>query len=400
MDTLLNRYRNVTILLLVIFAQLVLLGYQVKSDRDVRMIRMWAVTAVTPLARALESVRSNTVGFVENYFVLWQIRQEYQRMRVELGRLKLENQFLKSELATAERARALSAFQARTPSRMIGARVIATGAGGASKMLFVDRGSNSGVEKGMAVVTPDGIVGKVVAAFPTASQVLLITDPGFAAGVMSQKHQVKGTLKGLGRPTCRVDYVSDEELVEVGEWIYTSGDDRIFPKGFPVGVVKVVHPGNPFKEIVVDPTGAQRGLEEVLILLEGVHQVLPEVQAAGTSIYVGPAPPADAKKAADPNLKRTGATEADRLREHYKEVGAAQGHKFGEGTPGSKTPDFNLKPESEQPGSKPAKASNQPDAQSTTAVGLSPPPLTATTTASPAAKKSAPARQAPPDPLQ
>ena len=56
-------------------------------------------------------------------------------------------------------------------------------------MVFVDRGSGSGVEKGMAVVTPDGIVGKVIAAYPTASEVMLITDPDFAAGVVSQKNR-------------------------------------------------------------------------------------------------------------------------------------------------------------------------------------------------------------------
>ena len=78
------------------------------------------------------------------------------------------------------------------------ARVIATGAGTGSKVVFVDRGSNSEVEKGMAVVTPDGIVGKVIASFPGASEVLLITDSSFAAGVISQKNRVHGILKGRG----------------------------------------------------------------------------------------------------------------------------------------------------------------------------------------------------------
>ena len=91
----------------------------------------------------------------------------------------------------------------------------------------------------MAVVTPDGIVGKVLASYPTASQVLLITDPNFAAGVISQKHHARGTLKGQGYADCKVEYVQNEEKVEPGEWFYTSGDDRIFPKGFPVGVTRV-----------------------------------------------------------------------------------------------------------------------------------------------------------------
>ena len=128
---------------------------------------------------------------------------------------------------------------------MIAARVIGTATGASTSAVFVDRGSTSGVEKGMAVVTPDGIVGKVLAAYPTASQVLLVTDPGFAAGVVSQKNHVHGILKGLGHGNCRVDYVQNEEKVETGEWFYTSGDDRIFPKGMPVGKVTVARAGQP-----------------------------------------------------------------------------------------------------------------------------------------------------------
>ncbi|MGB9605357.1 MAG: rod shape-determining protein MreC, partial [Bryobacteraceae bacterium] len=280
-----GRYRNLSVLLALIFAQLLLLAYQVKSDQDVRLIRVWAVTAVTPLARLLEAVRSGIESFFESYVWLHNAAVENRRLRAELGRLKLENQYLKSELATAERARALAVFQARNPSKTVAARVIGAGVGATSRVVFVDCGSTSGVMRGMAVITPDGIVGKVVAVFPTASQVQLITDPTFAAGVISEKHRVRGTLKGQGHGACRVDYVQAEQKVEVGEWFYTSGDDRVFPRGLPVGVTTAVRDGNPFKEIYVAPSGLQGGLEEVLIVLEGVHLDLPEPGKAHSPIY-------------------------------------------------------------------------------------------------------------------
>src|SRR5579872_3287207 len=260
MDTLLNRYRNITVLLLVIFAQLILLAYQVKNNSDVRLIRVWAVTAVTPLARVIEGARGGTQGFLQNYVFLRDSRAENERMRTELGRLKMENQFLKTELATADRAKALQAFEQRSLSKMIAARIIATATGASASAVFVDRGSTSGIEKGMAVVTPDGIVGKVLAAYPTASQVMLITDPNFAAGVISQKHHARGTLKGKGNADCMVEYIQNEEKVDVGEWFYTSGDDRIFPRGFPVGTARVVRSGQGMKDIYVEPSGIQHGL--------------------------------------------------------------------------------------------------------------------------------------------
>src|SRR5687768_14941207 len=111
MEFLLSRFRNLTVLLIAIMAQLTLLAYQVKSNEDVRLIRVWAVTAVTPLARVLEFVRQNTIGVVEKYFILINVRDDNKQLQTELGRLKMENQFLKSELRTADRAQALQAFQ-------------------------------------------------------------------------------------------------------------------------------------------------------------------------------------------------------------------------------------------------------------------------------------------------
>jgi len=349
-----SRYRNLTVLLLVILAQLLLLGYQVKSNQDVRLIRVWAVTAVTPMARLLEAGRSNTVGFLEDYFLLVGVRDKNRQLESELGKLKLENQFLKTELATADRARALNAFQSRSPSRTIAARIIGTGSSTNSKVVFVDRGSANGILRGMAVITPDGIVGKVIAAYPTASQVLLITDPSFAAGVISQKNLVHGTLKGQGYSTCLVDYVQNEEKVETGEWFYTSGDDRVFPKGLPVGTASVVRFGKTFKEIYVVPSGFQKGFEEVLIVIEGVHQQLPSAQASSQAAPLLPAPPAAAP--ADPTVVTTPAapllnTDADRLRDQYKRVGEAQGHVYG--GVGSRPPDFNIKPSAQPPAAKP-----------------------------------------------
>src|SRR5437764_13402051 len=107
MDSLLNRYRNVTVLVLVIMAQLVLLAYQVKSGSDVRLIRVWAVTGVTPLARTLEGIRSGVTYFLGNYITLRDTTRQNREMREELGRLKMENQYLRTELSTADRAQAL-----------------------------------------------------------------------------------------------------------------------------------------------------------------------------------------------------------------------------------------------------------------------------------------------------
>ncbi len=389
MDSLINRYRNVTVLLLVICAQLILLAYQVKSNQDVRLIRVWSVTAVTPLARVIEGVRGGTVGVLENYVLLHNLRDENRDMKKELGRLKIENQYLKSELETADRVKALSAFQSRSPSRMAPSRVIGTGTGANSRVVFIDRGSRGGVTRGMAVITPDGIVGKVIAAYPTASQVLLITDPTFAAGVISQKHRIHGMVRGLGYSTCQVDYIQNEERVDAGEQFFTAGDDGVFPKGLPVGAVTVVRQGTPFKQVFLTPSGLQRGTEEVLVVLEGAHQPIPEPQMASTEMHLQP-PPASAEPAtAQPSQPAASGTDADKLRQRYERIGEAQGHAFGQGLPGSRAPNFNLDPDAARPSPKPpATAGAQPTAAPANppASGAAQPPVTGAAPAASAAK--------------
>jgi rod shape-determining protein MreC len=341
MESFLNRYRNITVLLLVIFAQLVLLALQVKNDQDVSVIRVWAITMVTPVARVAEWFRGGSVGFLRSYVLLKDASTENSRLREEVGRLRIENNFLRNELNTADRAKALQLFKAHTPSKLLAANVISMGAGSNSKVVLVNRGTAEGVMRGMAVVTPDGIVGKVIGAYPTASEVMLITDPEFTAGVISQKSQARGIVKGQGNsPLCKVDYVPFEEKVEVGEWFYSSGDDRVFPRGFAVGMAKVVRPGTPFKEIEIEPSGLQHGLEDVLILLETVHQAIPDTPPTNQPVYIAPPPPGVETSNSAPGLAPATGTEADKVRDVYKSVGEAQNHTYGTGPPGSKPPDF------------------------------------------------------------
>ena len=360
MEFFLNRYRNLTVLLVAIVAQLVLLAYQVKSNGEVRLIRVWAVSAVTPLARVIEAGRSGTVHFIRDYFVLLHVREENQRLKSDLDRTKMDNQYLQAELSTADRAKSLAIFQQQSPSKTIAAHVIGNTTGVGAKVVIVDRGTGSGVQKGMAVITPDGIVGKVTSAYPTASFVLLITDPSFAAGVISQKNHVHGTLKGQGYSTVIVDYVQNEQKVEPGEQFFTSGDDRIFPKGLPVGEATVVREGKSYKEIFVTPSGLQNGLEEVLIVTEGVHMAIPEGQATSQAVHLQDPPPAESSDsstidaapgqtstptaaqapAQPPTQSGPLTTDADRLVDQYRKIGEAEKHVYGQS--GGGAPNFNI----------------------------------------------------------
>ena len=337
MDSILNRYRNITVLVMVLAAQLFLLAYQVRSRQDVQTVRSWALSGFIPLSRMADAVRSNTFGVVSNYADLLRVKDENVQVKRALDQLKLENQFLRTELATAERGKALALFLQRTPNRIVAARVVGTVTG--AKAVFVDRGTNDGVQKGMAVITPDGIVGKVSASYPSGSQVILITDASFAAGVISQKNRVHGALKGQGHSTCVIEYIQNEEKVDEGEWFFTSGDDRVFPKGLPVGQVKIARAGKMFfKEVFLIPSGLAQGLEDVLIVLEGVHQSIPDTLESAQPLHLLNPPPAEPKTERERVIRGAISTDADQVFDRYKRIGTVTGHSYGNGG----VPNFNV----------------------------------------------------------
>lgn len=418
METLLTRYRGLIVLVLLLGAQLVMLGVQVRNQQDVRLVRVWAVSAVTPLASILEGIRSGIAGTLASYVDLRHAREQNIELKNQVDTLRRQNEFLKAELATAERADRLLEFKQRIPSRTIAARIIGTNAAPSSQVVFIDRGSSDGLLSGMAVINGAGVVGRVLDVYPNTAQVMLITDPSFAMGVISQKGRVVGTLRGLGQRRCMVDYVESHLMVDKEEWFYSSGDDRVFPRGLPVGPVVAVAPGNSFQDISVQPAGMREGLDEVLVVLEAVHQNVPAVSPVEQPLL---APPVDkatealpevsmgetsaatpeelaAQSQAAPGSGGTGtgatgsgaadtggtggtgsgpagatapmgnparrplATDADRLLERYRRIGEAQNHPYGGGTVATPAPDFNRPPASRPvpPTDGPAASGNAP----------------------------------------
>jgi rod shape-determining protein MreC len=351
MEALLGRYRNLTVLVVVVVAQLLYLAYQVKTNGDERLIRVWAVTAVTPMAGIVEAVRGNTIGFLQDYFILLDVREQNRRLKSDNDKLRMENVYFRNQLATAENARALTMFQAQIPSKTVAARIIGNSTVATAKAVFIDRGSSSGIENGMAVVTPEGVVGKVSATYPLVAQVLLVTDPTFGVGIESQKGRVHGVLN-CSAGKCIVAQIQNEDKVDVGEWFFTSGEDRIFPKGFPVGVASAVQLGQGMKDVKLSLSGAPGGAEEVLVVLQGVHRDIPTVPVVERSnATLLPPPPAEGGPNGQQNPKPQ--TEADKILQRYAQIGKEQNHSYG--AYGSNMPNFNPKAVTPQPGAaKPA----------------------------------------------
>jgi rod shape-determining protein MreC len=150
----------------------------------------------------------------------------------------------------------------------VAAEVIASSPGENSNAIFIDKGSDSGLTTDLAVITPEGVVGKIVAIFPHSAQVLLVVDPSSGVGVTLAQSRVQGILKGSTNAFCDLHYVMNEESVSRGEAVVTSGLDQVYPKGLPVGTVVSVGNGNIYKTITVKPSVDLNRLEMVLVALK------------------------------------------------------------------------------------------------------------------------------------
>jgi rod shape-determining protein MreC len=263
-----SRHKSLVLLAGVILLQVLMLALQIKRDSEGRLIRVWTVGAVSPFERA----GSSGFGWVRDtwrhYFALQNTTRENEQMRRENDTLKLQIAQLQGKAAEADRLAALLNFrQAHAEVPMIAARVIGVGAGTASLTIQLDRGEHAGIRKNMGVITPDGVVGKVVEVYSNASLVLLLSDKESGVGALLADSRIQSPVGGQGEPLLVMKYVPNDDSVNLGERVITSGMDRIFPRDLPVGTVAEIKSGNPFKQIRVKPAANLERLEEVFVLL-------------------------------------------------------------------------------------------------------------------------------------
>src|SRR5580704_2381071 len=229
MESVLGRYRNLCILLGVLFLQVLGLAVQVKrssENESSRLIRIWAVNAVTPFEKGIVWAQHSSGNLWHNYFYLRGVRQENRDLKQQIQQMEIERVRLSEDANQARRLQALLGFKEQFIAKTVAAQVIGSSGSEQSRSVYIDKGANDGLKPDMAVITGDGVVGKILRVFQSTSQVLLLDDQ-------------------------------------------TSGGDQIFPKGLPVGTVTKISPGSElFLNIRVRPAADLSRLEEVLVITQ------------------------------------------------------------------------------------------------------------------------------------
>jgi rod shape-determining protein MreC len=293
MESFLSRYRNLVVLLAILVAQIAGLAVQVRRtsvgrstlDADdpsgVRMIRLWANAVISPPERLAHGTKLGIVGMWSNYFDLVRVRQQNKNLEETIGRLRMEQASLLEDARQGQRLQALMGFQEKYIYATLAAQAYGSSGSDRSHVFYIDKGSRDGLKQDMAVITAEGIVGKVRDVFPHTSQVLAVNDATSGAGVILETTRIRGILKGDAAGQLEIVGVTADQRIKPGENVLTAGGDLIFPRGLQVGSVEKVvrdpdHDG--LIDIVVKPAAHLDRLDEVLIITSTQPRFSPQEQ--------------------------------------------------------------------------------------------------------------------------
>jgi rod shape-determining protein MreC len=191
--------------------------------------------------------------------------------------MRIEQAAIAEDAIEGRRLQALLAFREKYVGSTVAAQVIGASGSDQSRTLTIDKGSRDGLKPDMAVITPDGIVGKLRDVFPTTAQVLEINDQSSGAGVILASTRIRAILRGTVGGSAQIGNLTADSRIKPGEQVLTSGGDQVYPRGLPVGTIQSIAPDpdhQPYTAIVVKPAANLDRVEEVLVIT-GTQSDLP-----------------------------------------------------------------------------------------------------------------------------
>lgn len=224
----------------------------------------------TPVQKSLAAVHRGALSIWTTYLDWQYVRAENRRLREEVQRLRVEALVSTETADENRRLRALLALKSRLPLETITGEIIAREWGGWVRSLTVNRGRGDDVRRLTAVISPDGLVGRVIDVRPGASIVQVLTDPTSTVGAHSLRTRAPGIVEGDPRGTIRFKYMARGGAgLSVGDLVVTSGQGGVFPRGVPIGRVRSIDDRGAalFHYAALEPVVDFARIDEVLLVI-------------------------------------------------------------------------------------------------------------------------------------
>ena len=281
-----GRKRTGVVFVVVLLAQVLLVSVQVQTRSGVPVIEAVSFGAFAKVQGVTSSAVNGVRDVWSNYAELRGAREENEALKGQLAGLEIRLQEQRALAARTVRLQELLELQQAAELPTVAAEVIG---GNPNPMpgireITINRGTADGVQAGMAVMAPRGIVGRVIGQpAARAARVQLLIDRYAAAGALTERTRAGGMVVGREEdPPLAMELVSNLQDVKPGDLVVTSGIDGIYPKGYAIGWVEGAEDGRGlYQTIAVRPAVDFSSLEEVLVVLVPPRPALTDADAPG-----------------------------------------------------------------------------------------------------------------------
>jgi len=261
------RQRPGVVLAAAILLHVALISAQVNTASGLPVLQVVTFGSFSEVQRGTMSLIDGVRGIWTGYIALQQVQEENTALKQELQTVQVRLQQERAEAQRTDNLRQLLELRERANLDTVAAEVIAGAASPDFKTITIDKGSSDSLQTDMAVISPAGVVGRVILPSRRASKVQLLIDRNAAAGALIERTRVQGVVVGTGDGLLHMQYVPGTADVKTGDLVVTSGIDGIFPKGFVIGTIDHADRGaGAYHEIVIRPAVDFSRLEEVLIV--------------------------------------------------------------------------------------------------------------------------------------
>jgi len=261
------RQRTGWLFMAVVVGHILLISTQVSTRRGVPVLEALTFGVFAEVQRAASSGIGSARDVWQNYFALQETRRENEALRTEVAQLRVG---LQQERALAEQSRMLQKLldmKTATPLETTAATVIAGGASPDFRTVTIDKGTGGGLRPDMAVISPAGVVGRIILPTGRAAKVQLLIDRDAAAGAVTERSRAQGVVVGTGT-SLRLDHVPGTADIKIGDRIVTSGIEGIYPKGFEIGQIESFdRRAGEYSAVIIRPAVEFSSLESVLVVL-------------------------------------------------------------------------------------------------------------------------------------
>lgn len=267
-----REYRFQITLFLFILLPIIAIDTSTRAPREYRLYDRWIVGLTSPIQAGIQWTLDRGVSAFQNYVFLLGTRRENLILLDENRKLLNEIASLRETQQENSRLRQLLAFQEKSELQTVVARVIGRDVSSEYRALRLNRGENSGIQKDMAVVTSEGVVGRVLRTTPDTADVVTVVDTLSAVDAIDERSRARGIVEGLSDDLCQLRFALRIDDIAINDVLISSGLGGIFPKGVPVGIVSKVtkQPYGITQDVEVRPAVDFSKLEEVLVIVKKV----------------------------------------------------------------------------------------------------------------------------------